>query len=157
MCLVSGSRGCLEEGRLGVPGQVWEFRFPPSFPSFSREKRSSKNVWENTSKSQTSFFQTSAVTSAPAKWNARQHKRLMLCLPCGQMMDFLSRKPGTHVRVLPHARARTHTHTHTHTHTQHKHALTHAATHARTHPHARTHTHTQKKKSYVYIYIYVHP
>ena len=25
-------RGCLGEGRLGVPGQVWEFRFLPSFP-----------------------------------------------------------------------------------------------------------------------------
>ena len=24
---VSGDRGCLEEGRLGVQGQVWEFRF----------------------------------------------------------------------------------------------------------------------------------
>ena len=34
------------EGRLGVPGQVWEFRFLPSFPSFPRENRSSKNVWE---------------------------------------------------------------------------------------------------------------
>ena len=34
----SGGRGCLEEGRLGVPGQVWEFSFLPSFPSFPREK-----------------------------------------------------------------------------------------------------------------------
>ena len=57
----SGGRGCLEEGRLGVPGQVWEFRFSPSFPSFPRENCSSRNVWENASKSQTSFFQTSAV------------------------------------------------------------------------------------------------
>ena len=38
-----------------------EFRFLPSFPSFPRENRSSKNVWENTWKSQTSFFQTSAA------------------------------------------------------------------------------------------------
>ena len=43
---VSGGRGCLEEGRLGVPGQVWEFRFLPSFPSFPRENRSSRSVWE---------------------------------------------------------------------------------------------------------------
>ena len=33
----------------------------PSFPSFPRENRSSKNVWENTWKSQTSFLQTSAA------------------------------------------------------------------------------------------------
>ena len=58
---LSEGRGCLEEGRLGVPGQVWEFRFLPSFPSFPRENRSSKNVWENTWKSQTSFLQTSAA------------------------------------------------------------------------------------------------
>ena len=29
--LLSDGRGCREEGRLGVPGQVWEFRFLPSF------------------------------------------------------------------------------------------------------------------------------
>ena len=39
----SGGRGCLGEGCLGLPGQVWE----PSFPSYLRENRSSKNVWEN--------------------------------------------------------------------------------------------------------------
>ena len=27
---ISGGRGCLGEGRLGVPGQVWEFSFLPS-------------------------------------------------------------------------------------------------------------------------------
>ena len=37
-----GGPGCLGEGRLGVPGQVWEFRLLPSFPSFPRENRSSK-------------------------------------------------------------------------------------------------------------------
>ena len=37
----SGGRGYLGEGRLGLPGQVWELRFLPSFPSFSRETRSS--------------------------------------------------------------------------------------------------------------------
>ena len=37
---MSGARGCLGEGRLGVPGQVWEFRFLLSFPSFPRENRS---------------------------------------------------------------------------------------------------------------------
>ena len=37
MWLHSGGRGCLGEGRLGVPGQVWEVRFLPSFPSFPRE------------------------------------------------------------------------------------------------------------------------
>ena len=57
----SGGRGCLGEGRLGLPDQVWEFRFLPSFPSFPRESRSPKNVWENAWKSQTSFFQTSAA------------------------------------------------------------------------------------------------
>ena len=46
------------EGRLGVPGQVWEFRFLLSFPIFPRENRSSRNVWENAWKAQTSFFQT---------------------------------------------------------------------------------------------------
>ena len=56
-----GGRGCLEEGRLGVPGQNWEFRFLPSFPSFPRENRSSRDVWEDACKSQTSFFQTSAA------------------------------------------------------------------------------------------------
>ena len=47
---------------------VWEFqarsgsfRFLPSFPSFPRENRSSKNVWENAWKSQTSFLQTSVA------------------------------------------------------------------------------------------------
>ena len=34
---ISGGRGCLEEGRLGVPGQVWEFRFLPLLPSIIRE------------------------------------------------------------------------------------------------------------------------
>ena len=58
---LSGGRGCLEEGRLGVPGQVWEFRFLPSFPSFPRDNRSSRNVWENAWKSQTPFFQTSGL------------------------------------------------------------------------------------------------
>ena len=29
---LSGGRGCLGEGLRGVPGQVWEFRFLPSFP-----------------------------------------------------------------------------------------------------------------------------
>ena len=58
---VSGGRGCLGEGRLGVPGQVWEFRFLLSFPSFHQESRSSRNVWENAWKSQTSFFQASAA------------------------------------------------------------------------------------------------
>ena len=37
----SGGSGCLEEGRLGLPGQVWELRFLPSFPSFPRGNRSS--------------------------------------------------------------------------------------------------------------------
>ena len=45
--LKSGGRGCLEEGRLGVPGQVWEFRFLPSFPSFPRENCSSRDVCKN--------------------------------------------------------------------------------------------------------------
>ena len=58
---LSGGRGCLGDGRLGVPGRVWELRFLPSFPSFPRESRSPKNVWENVWKSQTSFFQTSAA------------------------------------------------------------------------------------------------
>ena len=57
----SGDRGCLGEGRLGVPGQIWEFRFLLSFLSLPRENRSSRNVWENAWKSQTSFFQTSAA------------------------------------------------------------------------------------------------
>ena len=39
-CL-SGGHGCLGEGRLGLPGQVWEVRFLPSFPSFPGENRSS--------------------------------------------------------------------------------------------------------------------
>ena len=56
-----GGRGCLGEGRLGLPGQVWELRFLQSFPSFPRENRSSKSVWGSAWKSQTSFFQTSAV------------------------------------------------------------------------------------------------
>ena len=51
---LSGGRGCLWEGRLGVPGQVWEFRFLPSPPSSTRANRSSRKVWENTWKSQTS-------------------------------------------------------------------------------------------------------
>ena len=60
--LFSGGCGCLGEGRrLGVPGQVWELRFLPSFPLFSKENRSSKNVWEAAWKSQTSFFQTSTA------------------------------------------------------------------------------------------------
>ena len=46
---------------LGVPGQVWEFRFLPSFPSLPKENRSSRDVWENAWKFQTSFFQTSAA------------------------------------------------------------------------------------------------
>ena len=37
-------RGCLGEGRLGVSGQVWEFRFLPLFPSFPREKLSVQEV-----------------------------------------------------------------------------------------------------------------
>ena len=36
-CGDSGGRGCLGEGRLGVPCQVWEFRFLLSFPLFPRE------------------------------------------------------------------------------------------------------------------------
>ena len=40
--LHSGGRGSLRQGRLGVQGQVWEFRFLPSFPSFPRENRSFK-------------------------------------------------------------------------------------------------------------------
>ena len=40
-----GWSGCLAEGRLGLPGQVWELRFLLSFPSFPRENRSSRNVW----------------------------------------------------------------------------------------------------------------
>ena len=44
---LSGGRVCLGEGRLEVPNQVWEFRFLLSFPSFPRECRSSRNVWEN--------------------------------------------------------------------------------------------------------------
>ena len=47
----SGGHGRLGEERLGVPGQVWEFTFLPSFPSFPRENRSSRNVWENSWKS----------------------------------------------------------------------------------------------------------
>ena len=58
---ISGFEGILEEGRLGVPGEVWEFRFLPSFPTFPKENRSSRNVWENAWSSQTSFFQTSAA------------------------------------------------------------------------------------------------
>ena len=42
----SSGRGCLGEGRLGLPGPVWELRFLPSFPSFPMINRSSKNVWE---------------------------------------------------------------------------------------------------------------
>ena len=53
---LSGGRGCLGGGRLGVPGQVREFRFLPSFPLFPGEDRSSSNVWENAWKSQTSSF-----------------------------------------------------------------------------------------------------
>ena len=33
--LWSGGRGCLGEGRLGVPGQVWEFRLLLSFSPIS--------------------------------------------------------------------------------------------------------------------------
>ena len=33
----SGGRGCLGEGRLGLPCRVWELRSLPSFPSFPRE------------------------------------------------------------------------------------------------------------------------
>ena len=58
---LSGGRGCLGEGRLGVPSQVWEFRFLRSFPAFPREDRSSRNVWEDARKFQTSFFETSAA------------------------------------------------------------------------------------------------
>ena len=57
----SEGRGSLGEGRLGVPSQVWEFRIFLSFPLFPSENRSSRNVWENTWKSQTSVFQTSAA------------------------------------------------------------------------------------------------
>ena len=35
--LVSNVRGCLGEGRLGLPCQVWELSSLPSFPSFPRE------------------------------------------------------------------------------------------------------------------------
>ena len=49
------------EGLLGLPGQVRELGFLLSFPSFPRDNRSSKNVWESAWKSQTSFFQTSAA------------------------------------------------------------------------------------------------
>ena len=42
--LDSGGRGCLGEGRLGVPGQVWEFRFLRSFPLSPRENRSLHRV-----------------------------------------------------------------------------------------------------------------
>ena len=41
----SGGRGCLGEGRLGLPCQVWEFRFLASFPSFARDNRF-KIVWK---------------------------------------------------------------------------------------------------------------
>ena len=47
---------------LGLPGQVWELMFLPSFPSFPRENRTLKNVWENDWKSQISFYQTSATS-----------------------------------------------------------------------------------------------
>ena len=43
----SGGCGCLGEGRLGVPGHIWESGL--------------KNVWDNARRSQTSFFQTSAA------------------------------------------------------------------------------------------------
>ena len=56
------------EGRLGLPGRVWELRHLPSCPSFPRENRSSNNFWENVWKSQTAFCQTSATSpfSTPA-------------------------------------------------------------------------------------------
>ena len=48
--LISGGRGCLGEGRLGLPGQVWELRFLPSSPSFPGEialqNLSGQNAWE---------------------------------------------------------------------------------------------------------------
>ena len=47
--------------RMSGRSQVWEFRFLLSFPSFPRENRSSRNVWENARKSQTSVLQTSAA------------------------------------------------------------------------------------------------
>ena len=40
----SGGRGCLGEGRLGLPGQVWELRFLLSFPSFPGEKTASPKM-----------------------------------------------------------------------------------------------------------------
>ena len=48
-----GGCGCLGERRLGLPSQVWELRFLPSFPSFPRENRSSKGVCASPWKSQT--------------------------------------------------------------------------------------------------------
>ena len=38
---------CGEEGRLGLPGQVWELRLWPSFPSCPGENRSSNSVWDS--------------------------------------------------------------------------------------------------------------
>ena len=51
--------GCSRtSGRRTSSGEI---RFLPSVPSFPRESRSSKTVWENPWKSQTSIFQTSAA------------------------------------------------------------------------------------------------
>ena len=58
----SGGHGFLGEGRLKLPGQVWELRILPSFPSYPTKNRCSDSVWENARKSQTSFYQTSATS-----------------------------------------------------------------------------------------------
>ena len=39
---VPNGRGCLGERCQGLPGQVWDLRFLPSFPSFPRENHSSR-------------------------------------------------------------------------------------------------------------------
>ena len=53
--VLSGGCGCLGDGRLELPDQLWELRVLPSFPSRLGENRSSKIIWENAWKSQTSF------------------------------------------------------------------------------------------------------
>ena len=52
----SGGRGCLGEGRLGLSGQVWEFRFLPSFPSFPRENAVQKQSGKTPGLSGTSVW-----------------------------------------------------------------------------------------------------
>ena len=79
----------------GDPGQVWEFRFLPSFPSFPRENSSSENVWENPWKSQTSFFQTSAVFWYLATAHPRAIESRLRCLKASLVFtqDHLSHTP----------------------------------------------------------------